>query len=115
MINLRRLGSIEMCSLKLVLMLDQVTVWHAAFKVQCAMRSHFARSLFRRRCAEYLQELIAFELVDSSAPALRRVEDNWSIAISKQIISLQAAARGHIGRRLFRARCSEVLQELLNE
>ena len=108
---MRRLAPLKMCSLKVVLMLEQV--WHAVFKVQCAMRCHFARSLFRRRCAEYLQELIAFEWVDSSAPAFCRAEDNWGIATSKQIISLQAATRGHIGRRLFRARCSEVTQELL--
>ena len=112
MIHLRRLAPLKMCSLKVVLMLEQV--WHAVFKVQCAMRCHFARSLFRRRCAELQQELSAFEWVDSPAPAICRVEDNWGIATSKQIISLQAAARGHFGRRLFRSRCSEVTQELLD-
>jgi hypothetical protein len=93
-------------------MLSQV--WHAALKVQRVMRGHFGRCLFRSSCRELQNELLGgFEWVNNTDSSHVHDEQITTPATAKHIISLQAAARGHIGRRLFRARCSEVTRELL--
>jgi hypothetical protein len=80
------------------------------------MRGHFGRRLFCRRCRKLQQQLLdAFEWVDNPTPALVPVEENTNIACTKRIVLIQAAVRGHNGRRLFRARCDEVTRELLDD
>jgi len=90
------------------------TVWHAALKVQRVMRGHFGRCLFRSSCRELQNELLGgFEWFNNTDSSHFHDEEITTPATARHIISLQAAARGHIGRRLFRARCNEVTQELL--
>lgn len=89
-------------------------VWHAALKVQRVMRGHFGRSVFRSSCRELQNELLGgFEWVNNTDSSHFHDEQISTRATERHIISIQAAARGHIGRRLFRARCSEVTRELL--
>jgi chromosome segregation ATPase len=63
---------------------------------------------------EYQQRLLGIsENLDSADPALDRADDTECPATSRQIVFLQAAARGHVGRRIFRARCNQVTAELM--
>ncbi len=114
-------------------------------KLQCVLRGHFGRCLFRNRCKEQQQQLLReFEWVNSPSPGDTQREsggdseyqsDNdfesgddgdieprldgavahCNTATLRKIVMLQAAMRGRLGRRLFQARCFEATQELLDD
>ena len=102
-------------------------------KLQCALRGHFGRCLFRNRCKEQQQQLLReFEWVNSPSsgdsdndfesgddgdiePRLDGAVAHCNTATLRKIVMLQAAMRGRLGRRLFQARCFEATQELLDD
>jgi hypothetical protein len=113
-------------------------VWHAALKLQSVQRGHFGRCLFRIRCREQEQELLReFDWVNGTSPnddaENGRCDDSeyghdskvqhacvvdaecGSTTTLRKIVLLQAATRGYIGRRLFKARCIEATRELLDD